>query len=153
LARNRTSFVTSFDSDRQNLFCAGLIGVEIDRPFPSIFQQDTDPARSKPTKTLDRFSAPKAGVTGSNPVGRANLFISSRIRNAISDSLWFVTDMFPFPLSAGNPGLYFRLCRTSIFPTWICAPTGLPFRARRQVPGAYIQFIETKRKDRLRKTE
>lgn len=32
------SFVTSFDGDRQNLYYQGLIGVELDRPFPNIFQ-------------------------------------------------------------------------------------------------------------------
>ena len=31
-------FVTSFDSDRQNLSCSGLIAVEVDTPFPNIFQ-------------------------------------------------------------------------------------------------------------------
>jgi len=66
MVRNRTNSVTSFDSDRQNLSCKGLIGIEVARPLLQIFQQDTDLARWKPINTLDRFSTPKAGVTGSH---------------------------------------------------------------------------------------
>jgi len=66
MVRNRTNSVTSFDSDRQNLSCKGLIGIEVATPFLQIFQQDTDLARWKPIYTLDRFSAPKPGVTGSH---------------------------------------------------------------------------------------
>jgi hypothetical protein len=38
MRENEPCFVTSFDSDRQNLSCKGFIGTEAEAPILNIFQ-------------------------------------------------------------------------------------------------------------------